>query len=83
MILTNITTLLIGDHLIKYFEIETKYPKLARYIKFQLTMRKYYLRFYIVFFYFMLLLLISVNLFMFTCNLLFFFLISFNYFLLS
>ena len=72
MILTSITILLIGDQLIKYFELESKYPKLAKYINFQLTLRQYYLRFYIVSFYFMLLVLISVNIFMFTYNLIFF-----------
>lgn len=35
MVLTDLTTLLIGDHLINYFKLETKYPKLAKYIKFK------------------------------------------------
>jgi len=72
MLFTSITTLLIGDQLIKYFELESKYPKLAKYIQFQITLRKYSLRFYIVLFYLMLLVLISVNIFMFTYNLIFF-----------
>lgn len=66
MILTTITTLLIGDHLILYFKLESKYPKLAKYIKFQVTLREYQLRFYIAYFYFIILILISVNIFMFT-----------------
>lgn len=61
--MTSIITILIGQELIKYFELESKYPKLAKYINFQLTLRQYYLRFYIVSFYFMLLVLISVNIF--------------------
>lgn len=66
MIMTSITTLLIGGELINYFQLESKYPKLAKYIKFQLTLRKYSLRFYIVEFYFSILILISVNIFMFS-----------------
>lgn len=68
MLLNSITFLLIGDQLINYFELESKYPKLAKYIQFQLTLRKYSLRFYIVSFYLTLIGLISVNLFMFTYN---------------
>jgi len=66
MILTTITTFLIGDHLIHYFELDSKYPKLAKYIKIQLTFRKYQLRFYIAYFYFIILILICVNIFMFS-----------------
>jgi hypothetical protein len=66
LILTSITSLLIGQDLINYFQLEFKYPKLAKYIKFQLTLRKYYLRFYIVYFYVSILILISVNIFMFS-----------------
>lgn len=66
MIFTSITTILIGQDLINYFQLEFKYPKLAKYIKFQLTLRKYYLRFYIVYFYFSILILISLNIFMFS-----------------
>jgi hypothetical protein len=69
--LTSITTLLIGDQLIKNFKLDTNYPKLAKYIKLKQTLNKYYLRFYIVLFYILLLLLISINIFMF----------SFEYFL--
>jgi len=48
MILTNIILILIGEDLIIYFGLYSKYPKLAKYIQFQLTLRKYLLRFYIV-----------------------------------
>jgi ASC-1-like (ASCH) protein len=64
--LTSITTVLIGDQLIKILKLETKYPKLANYIKLKQTLNKYYLRFYIVLFYILLLLLISINIFMFS-----------------
>jgi len=71
MLFTTITFLLIGDQLINYFELESKYPKFAKYIHFKLTLRKYYLRFYIFSFYLTLIVLISVNIFMFTYNLIF------------
>ena len=64
MIMTSIIILLIGDHLINKFELESKYPKMAKYIKFQLTLRKYYMRFYIIYFYITILILIFVNIFM-------------------
>lgn len=64
--LTNITTLLIGDQLINFLKLESKYPKLAKYIKLKQILNKHYLRFYIVIFYILLLLLISINIFMFS-----------------
>ena len=66
--LTNITTLLIGDQLINFLKLESKYPKLAKYIKLKQILNKHYLRFYIVIFYILLLLLISINIFMFSFN---------------
>ena len=66
LVMTNITTLLIGDHLIKYFNLETKYPKIASYIKYKQTINKFYLKFYISYFYFLIIIIISVNIFMFT-----------------
>jgi hypothetical protein len=66
MILTSITTLLIGDQLINILKLETKYPKIAKYIKFKQTLNKYYLRFYIVLLYTLLLILIFVNIFFFS-----------------
>lgn len=65
MILTDITILLIGEQLIKNLKLETKYPKLAKYIKLKQTLNKHYLRFYIVLFYILILFLISVNIYMF------------------
>jgi hypothetical protein len=52
MIVTSIVITIIGQDLINYYQLEIKYPKLAEYINLQLTLRKYYLRFYIVYFYF-------------------------------
>jgi len=48
-IMTTISTLLIGDHLINYLKLETKYPKIAKYIKFKQTINKLYFNFYIGF----------------------------------
>jgi hypothetical protein len=69
--LSSITSILLGDQIINLLKLESKYPKLAKYIKFKQTLNKYYLRFYIILFYILILLLISVNIFMF----------SFEYFL--
>jgi hypothetical protein len=69
--LSSITYILLGDQIINILKLESKYPKLAKYIKFKQTLNKYYLRFYIILFYILILLLISVNIFMF----------SFEYFL--
>lgn len=55
LLLTTITILIIGNDLINYYQLEFKYPKLAKYIQFQLTLRQYYLRFYIVYLYFVIL----------------------------
>lgn len=66
MIMTNITTLLIGDQLINYFKLETKYPKIAFYIKYKQTINKLYFNFYISYFYSLIILIIFVNIFMFT-----------------
>jgi hypothetical protein len=72
MLLTSITTIVIGQDLINYFGLEIKYPKLATYIRFQLKLRKYYLMVYIAYFYLMLLILISVNIFMFSLDFIFY-----------
>jgi len=65
MIITSICLILIGQDLINYYELEFKYPKLAKYINFHVTLRNYYLRFYIVYLYLFILVLISCNIFMF------------------
>jgi len=65
MTMTSITLMIIGQELINSFQLELKYPRFAEYIKFQLTLRKLYLSFYIVYFYLLIIILISVNIFMF------------------
>jgi len=65
MIFTTIAILLIGNDLINYYELEWKFPKLARYIQFQLKLRKFYLKFYILYLYFVILVFFSLNIFMF------------------
>ena len=56
MLLTDLTSILIGDHLIQYFKLEKRNPKLAKYIKFKQSLNRYYLRcFYLVYFYFLIL----------------------------
>jgi len=65
MIFTTIAILLIGNDLINYYELELKFPKLARYIQFQLKLRKFYLKFYILYLYFVILVFFSLNIFMF------------------
>jgi hypothetical protein len=69
MLFTSISSLLIGNLLINYFEFEIKLPKLAKYIKFKLKLRQFNLRIYIVYSFALLTLLIGVNIFMFTYNL--------------
>jgi uncharacterized protein (UPF0335 family) len=71
LLMTSITTIVIGQDLINYFGLESKYPKLATYIRFQLKLRKYYLMVYIAYFYLMFLILFSVNIFMFSIDLIF------------
>ena len=51
MALTSISILLIGDYLIKNFNLESKYPRLYKYIKFRENLNKYYLKFYIILLY--------------------------------
>ena len=63
--LSSIVSLLIGDQLINSLNLVTKFPKLAKYIKFKQTLNKHSLRYNIVLFYILLILLMSVNIFMF------------------
>jgi len=62
--LISITTLLIGDYLIDKFKIETKYPKLSKYIRIKQTLNKHYLMFYIIMFYIIVIVFIIVNVYM-------------------
>lgn len=66
MTMTTITTLLIGDHLINYFKLQTRYPKLADYIKYKQTINRLYLGFYLGYFFFLIIVLITINIIMFT-----------------
>jgi len=72
MLMTSITTIVIGQDLINYFKLESNYPKISTYIQFQLTLRKYYLTFYILNFYLIFLILISINIFMFSFDFFYF-----------
>jgi len=63
--LSSIVSLLIGDQLINSLNLETKFSKLAKYIKFKKTLNKHSLSYNIVLFYILLILLMSVNIFMF------------------
>jgi len=65
-ILITITSVLIGDNLINLFKLDTKYPKLAKYIRFKQTIKRYKLNFYILNLYLVIILLVTVNIFMFT-----------------
>ena len=68
MIFTSITILLIGNDLINYYQLEFKFPKLAKYIQFQLRLRNLYLKLYILYLYFVILIFFSINIFMFFYN---------------
>jgi hypothetical protein len=63
-ILTSITSVLIGDILINYFKVESKYPNLYKYIQYRQKISKFYMRLNLVYLYFVITLLISINLFM-------------------
>ena len=39
----NILSVLFGNEIIKYFNLENKYPKLLLFFKIRLTLQKYYL----------------------------------------
>lgn len=64
-VITNIAIVILGDRLIDALKLETKYPKIATYIRYKQTINKLYVSFYIGYFYFLIVLLISLNLFMF------------------
>jgi hypothetical protein len=64
-IITNIAIVIMGDRLIDVLKLESKYPKLANYIRYKQTIKKLYVSFYIGYFYFLIILMISLNLFMF------------------
>lgn len=59
--LTSIVTVLFGDFLIDKLQLETRYPKLAKFIKIRRTVSKYSLLFNIVLIYLIVLIFIYVN----------------------
>lgn len=65
---TSIITILIGDKIIQYFKLETKYPKLAEFIKIKQKINQFSLIFYIVLFYIVLIIIVSLNVLMFSYN---------------
>jgi hypothetical protein len=68
LLLITITLISIGEDLIIYYDLQSKYPRLAKYINIFITLRKYQFRIYIIYFYFLILTLLSVNIFMFFYN---------------
>lgn len=66
--LTNISTVLIGDSLIKLFKLETNYPKLANFIKIRKKINEGYLVFNIIIFYILIFFAIILNIYMFYLN---------------
>ena len=62
---TSIVFILFGDYLIRIFKLETRYPRLAKYIIFRQKVNNYFLVYNIVFTYFMLISYICINIFMF------------------
>jgi len=62
--LTSIGILLVGDYLIKNLNLETKYPKIYKFIKIKEKLNKHYLIFYIVFFYLLIILCLIGNIYM-------------------
>ena len=43
--MTSITSILFGEYILNYFKLESKWPKLAKYIKLKQKVNKYYLIF--------------------------------------
>lgn len=62
---TSIVLILFGDYFISRFQLETRYPRLARFIQFRRKVNQYFLVYNIVFTYFMLISYICINIFMF------------------
>ena len=62
--MVTVTSILFGQYLIDYFNLEKRYPKLARYLKLKQTLNKYYLIFNIIYIYLILILFIVLNTFM-------------------
>jgi hypothetical protein len=64
MTLMSITSVLFGDYLINKLKLESRYPRISKYIRMKERLNKYYLMFYIVLFYFLLIFCIIGNIYM-------------------
>ena len=62
--LFNISLLLIGDFVINKLSLNTKYPKLSKYIKIKQTLNKGYLIFYIILLFLITIIYIIYNIYM-------------------
>ena len=62
---TSIVTILFGEYIINKLQLETKYPKLARFIQIRQKINKYFIIYNIIFIYFVLIAFICLNIFMF------------------
>lgn len=63
--MTSITSVLYGEYLIKYFKIEDRFPKIAKFINFRRKMNNYYLIGNFIFIYLIIFIYVTINLFMF------------------
>ena len=63
--LMTISSVLLSDYLIKYLNLEAKYPKLAKYLKIRENINKHYLMYNFVFIYLFTFFAISANIYMF------------------
>lgn len=63
--MTSITSILFGEYILNYFKLESKWPKLAKYIKLKQKVNKYYLIFNFFMVYLIIFAFVIINLFMF------------------
>lgn len=60
-----IVAIFYGDKLIKYFDLENRYPKLKKWIEYRRTFQNYFFIYNLIFIYVVIFLTVSVNIFMF------------------
>lgn len=65
MALTSICILLIGESLINKLNLDTRYPRLSKYIRMKEKLNKYYLKYYIILLYTIVILCLCGNIYMF------------------
>ena len=65
VIIFSISTIIFGEYLIKYFKLEERFPKLAKYLKIRQSFSKFYVISYVVLLYIITIFFVCVNLFMF------------------